>query len=472
MKATTEDCGCKGSKSATNAQTKAHTVECRPCEIPALCRNNYYKGKLLTARDFTDEQAYHSNKDRLHNLKLHGWGVVCGFKVKPHPYCPRLRLVVEPGFAIDPCGRAVRLCEPVEIALPQPPPKEPKEGCDDPDPAPPPAATDPNKPGAPTPPDVAKQSDPQQQDPPPDDECGPAPIELYLCVRYVECETEYSKAIFDECACPPKNTQPNRICEGAEIVLYTQKPQWWDDCRPKGCEHADCADIFKEALECPCPPSVPCIPLAIIRDFTPGEAVKTEEIDNWTPRPRLVSTTLLDRAIHCILEKLPTKDLTKIIDINWNHGDQYTCREFLSDYILGNNAKGLRIQFDSNVYAEAIDGRSLQALVVFRPPDPSRPHNMEIAPAKIETDPDETDWCRLRIDPTYAKRALDEADFDVYISLRCNVVTGKNGLGVDGNFLAVNPPDGPYRMEFPTGDNTPGGTFESWFSVRRAGKST
>ena len=84
----------------------------------------------------------------------------------------------------------------------------------------------------------------------------------------------------------------------------------------------------------------------------------------------------------------------------------------------------------------------------------------------------ETDWCRLRIDPAYAKRALDEADFDIYVTLRCNVVTGTNGLAVDGNFLAVNPPDGPYRMEFPTGDNTPGGTFESWFSVRRAGRTT
>ena len=475
MKTTTEDCGCKGTSKSATTQGKAHTVECQPCEIPALCRNYYYKGKLLTARDFADEQAYHSDKDRLHNLELHGWGVVCGFKVKPHPYCPKLRLVVEPGFAVDSCGREIRMSHSVEVALPQPEPKKPKEGCEDPDPAPPaqPPAPDPNAQTTHDVPVVANQADPQQQPyPTRDDDCGPVPIELYLCVRYVECETELSKAIFDECACPPKNMQPNRICEGAEIVLYTEKPKWWDDCHPKGCEHADCVDIFKEQLECPCPPPVPCIPLAVICDFTPGEEVHAEEIDNWTPRPRLVSTTLLDRAIHCILEKLPTKDLTKILDINWNHGDQYTCREFLADYVLGNHAKGFRIQFDSNVYSEAITTRTFQALIVFRPADRSRPHNMEIVPAKVETDPDTTEWCRLLIDPLYAKRALDEADFDVYVSLRCNVVTGKNGLAVDGNFLAVYPPDSPYRMEFPTGDNTPGGTFESWFSVRRSSKTT
>lgn len=496
MKTKTGDCGCKGSAGSIGGSTTgAHTVDCQPCEIPDLCRNHYYKGKLLTARDFRDEQDYHTNKLRLHQTQLHGWGVVCGFKVTPHPYCPKLRVVVEAGFAVDACGREVRSTSSVEIALPQPKPTPPKEGCDDPGTptqTPPPAApTDssqadpttgkpqamsvagvPNDPKNPNnPKDPNGNGNTGQQ--PPDDDCGcddPEPIDLYLCVRYVECESEFSKTIFDDCACPPKTTQPGRVCEGSEIVLYTEKPSWWDDALPKGCERPDCSDIFKEALECQCPPAVPCIPIAVIFNWTPGTPVTEDEIDNWNPRPRLVSTMMLDRVIHCMLSKMPTKDLTKIIDINWNHGDSYTCHEFMSDYIMGNSPKGLRIQFDSKVYSEAISIQSFQALVVFRPPDPSRPHNMEIAPVTIEFDSDETEWCRLRIDPSYAKRALDEADFDIYVSLKCNVVTGKGGYAVDGNFLALNPSDGPYRMEFPTGDYTPGGTFESWFSVRRAGK--
>ncbi len=510
MKTTTEDCGCKGSPQATG-----HPVECKPCCVPPLCRNHYYKGKLLTARDFAGEQAYHSDKLRLHHMELHGWGVVCGFKVKRHPHCPQLRVVVEPGFAIDPCGREVRLCEPVEIKLPEPPPPPVKTGCDDPD----------STSTSPRPPSVAEpyhegehhhddedfhehehhhddedsheheghhreggddddrhgheghhhegEGNRHDDDDDDHDQCETEPIDLYLCVRYVECETELSKAIFDECACPPANMQPNRICEGAEVLLYTEKPKWWDDVHPKGCDESDCGDIFKEALgKCPCPPEVPCIPIAVIRGFVPGEEVEEHDIDNWEPRPRLVSTTLLDRAIHCILDKLPTKELTTIVDTNWNHGDEYSCHEFMADYVVGNAAKGLRIQFDSKVYSRAINTRTFQALIVFRPRDHSRPHTMEIAPGRIETSPDETDWCRLWIDPSYAKRSLDEADFDVYVTLRCNVITGKHGLAVDGNLLAVKPHDSPYHVKFPTGDHTPGGTFESWFSVRHAGKTT
>src|SRR5579864_3526319 len=57
---------------------------CLSCEIPAFCRNSYYRGKLLTERDFSDEQRYGVDKMRLHTLALHGWGVVCGLTVKPH----------------------------------------------------------------------------------------------------------------------------------------------------------------------------------------------------------------------------------------------------------------------------------------------------------------------------------------------------------------------------------------------------
>jgi hypothetical protein len=67
---------------------------CLPCDIPPFSRNNYFTGKLLTARDFTAEQQYSADKLRLHQIALHGWGVVCGLKVKPHPHCPELRIVV------------------------------------------------------------------------------------------------------------------------------------------------------------------------------------------------------------------------------------------------------------------------------------------------------------------------------------------------------------------------------------------
>ena len=75
----------------------AHTHEhngngtCVECAVPQLARNNYFTGKLLVERDFREEQDYFLGKDRRHNQELHGWGVVCGLKVKQHPRedCPR-----------------------------------------------------------------------------------------------------------------------------------------------------------------------------------------------------------------------------------------------------------------------------------------------------------------------------------------------------------------------------------------------
>ena len=92
---------------------------------------------------------------------------------------------------------------------------------------------------------------------------------------------------------------------------------------------------------------------------------------------------------------------------------------------------------------------------------------MEVAPAYIDReDGDETEWCRLRIDPGYARRRLDGRNFDLFITLKCNVITGKKGLAVDGTFLAIQEVDAVWRMARPTGDNVAGGTFESWVRVR------
>src|SRR5438067_12663275 len=71
------DCGCKDPGTREKA--------CLCCDIPVFCRNNYYRGKLLTEREFADEQRYLIDKMRLHSVALHGWGVVCGLVVKPHP---------------------------------------------------------------------------------------------------------------------------------------------------------------------------------------------------------------------------------------------------------------------------------------------------------------------------------------------------------------------------------------------------
>ena len=105
--------------SATPAQAQSG-APCQPCDIPPFCRSYFYTGKLLTEGDLNLEQRYASDKLRLHYVGLHGWGVVCGLMVRPHPQCPD-RFVVEPGFAVDDCGREIRLVKECVTFFPKPP---------------------------------------------------------------------------------------------------------------------------------------------------------------------------------------------------------------------------------------------------------------------------------------------------------------------------------------------------------------
>jgi hypothetical protein len=80
-----------------------HTLEC-------LCRPRYFSGQLLSDDDLNAEQQYVIKKNRLHNLYLHGWGVVCGLQVVCHNTCAGW-VTVEQGYAISPCGDDIVVCE-------------------------------------------------------------------------------------------------------------------------------------------------------------------------------------------------------------------------------------------------------------------------------------------------------------------------------------------------------------------------
>lgn len=71
-----------------------------------LDRIRYFTGRHMTARDFSDADAYHRSMRLLHNRVLHGWGVARGLEVAPHQR-PECGLVVRCGLAIDCCGREI-----------------------------------------------------------------------------------------------------------------------------------------------------------------------------------------------------------------------------------------------------------------------------------------------------------------------------------------------------------------------------
>ena len=73
-------------------------------KIPIGKRPNYFRGQLLLEDDFLDEQKYHIDARRRHNLIFHDWGVVRGLAVtRAHDRSVR----IGPGAAIDESGREI-----------------------------------------------------------------------------------------------------------------------------------------------------------------------------------------------------------------------------------------------------------------------------------------------------------------------------------------------------------------------------
>ena len=77
-------------------------------------RPRYFAGKIVTADDFALEQRYQIEKRRLLNRMFHGSGVVHGLEVTAGD---KGTVNVASGFALDPCGREIIVCEPRELAI-------------------------------------------------------------------------------------------------------------------------------------------------------------------------------------------------------------------------------------------------------------------------------------------------------------------------------------------------------------------
>jgi len=96
----------------TNNEIK--TIGCTNGLKPLL-RNQYFYGKLLTVRDFENEQSYHVKKQRLINKYIHGEGVVCGLTVEK---IDDNIVKIRSGIALDCCGREIVVPEDVEKKIP------------------------------------------------------------------------------------------------------------------------------------------------------------------------------------------------------------------------------------------------------------------------------------------------------------------------------------------------------------------
>ena len=87
----------------------------QPCRDRVTVRPHYFPGRLLQAEDLAEEQEYLLDRIRSHN-RLHGYGTVCGLAVTP-TQPPSDRVAIEPGVALDCCGREIVIVKLIELDL-------------------------------------------------------------------------------------------------------------------------------------------------------------------------------------------------------------------------------------------------------------------------------------------------------------------------------------------------------------------
>jgi len=115
----------QGRRVAMRAVATLSAIAAGPCSPASgtISRPNFYAGQILDAQILQAEQDYHREKQRRHNLALHGFGIVEGLEVRVEATAdaPVDRVHVDPGYAISRCGEGITLGQCVVLALPQTP---------------------------------------------------------------------------------------------------------------------------------------------------------------------------------------------------------------------------------------------------------------------------------------------------------------------------------------------------------------
>ena len=159
---------------------------CEDCQPHALARNNYFTGKLMVERDFTDEQWFFREKIRLHHQRLHGTGIVCGLEVKPASRTPTARTG---SCCWSRARRSTAAATTSWWSIRR-------------------SSTSPSAGGA--------GADPGND---------AKPHELEFCLVWRECPTEEVPVLYDECGCDDTQCAPNRILESFAIEVRVDPPR-------------------------------------------------------------------------------------------------------------------------------------------------------------------------------------------------------------------------------------------------------
>lgn len=162
---------------------------------PEFVRLRYFFGQRLGVVDLSDEQSYAVGKQRFHNLRAHGAGVLCGLSAERYvfpagspPATPTTVLLVRRGAALDACGREVIVgwdqCVDVNAWFLK---------------------------HVASMPGLADWTDP----------AFTGERKLWICLKYRECPTDPMPAPRDPCGCDAAGCEFGRVREGFELSLIT-----------------------------------------------------------------------------------------------------------------------------------------------------------------------------------------------------------------------------------------------------------
>lgn len=401
-----------------------HKRVCNICD-KAFERNNYYFGKLMKVQDFEIEQSYFNKKRWLINRMILGWGVVCGLDVKQKN---ENEVIIEPGLAIDYCGREIRVCDTQLVSLA---PQEDECNYEE----------------------KVEQTNGSEQ--------------YAICLKFKECKTESFPAFHSACDQKEK-CQFNRIRDWFEIKVIPFSEQnkksfclKRDDCEDQKSLHQCICDWLCECPEC-CEPE--CVVLATV---TLDNSHNIQEIDECSNRKLVYNNPLLYDLISCYHGDLP-----HVCQINWVHGKKYIWNDFQDEVV----ANGLKVTFNKPMNRDTVNKHTFLVAAItveentgyrlFRyiPADDIIVNNEVTEATFIFVQDSGGDEKGEGDEHSGSVSGLAEGA-EIEIILRGSSIFSEDGKALDGSFRG-NLPDSE-EGDLPSGTGTQGSDFVSWFSVER-----
>lgn len=390
----------------------SESCQCHVCSVRYFERNNYFHGKMLSARDLREEQNYFNEKRRLINRMVLGWGIVCGLEVGVENGC----VAVQPGLALDCCGRELLVCGREALHT--------------------------NK--------IAEalgvEAGGQYE-----------PIRWALCLEYHECKSEPVK-VPSSCSQTQQGKEYNRIRDEYRLTIRPFDDacpvDHSDDCCPyDDLQHAP--TIHKALVErshrCPKCKECECVLLATgTLRIKPGQGAQVQlDEDYWKYRRVVYTNSALAALVRCFHPRL-----AHIISVNWNPGSHYNVANFL-DLLTREH---LKVTFDLPLREHTVTNVRSFRLSVFISMEGNCPVQLLIPVERIEYENDTAVYyfdsdCIQHELRTSCRKLKKPAE--VELVLHGSMILNEDGRALDAELIG----------DFPTGNGVEGGEFITYFTV-------